>query len=135
MGQSRVAGNPMAHDARLSMFPAREGAGYRYRFISWRTILPNDEHDRSDVHPEGPWWWGIGPVGAVLLIVIGIAGTLWVFLWSDAADDTTAGYQTSRVIAIGLVLLGAAVLERFRSRRSRAHEVHEARKAEDRQNS
>ncbi|MFJ1897012.1 MULTISPECIES: hypothetical protein [unclassified Streptomyces] len=87
--------------------------------------MANDEHDRSEAHPEAPWWWGIGPVGAVLLIVAGIAGTLWVFVWSDAADDTTAGYQTSRVIAIGLVILGAAVLERFRSRRPRATESEE----------
>lgn len=107
------------------MYLARDGAGGRYRFISRRVVLSNDEHDRSDARPEAPWWWGIGPVGAVLLIVIGIAGTLWVFVWSDAMDDTTAGYQTSKVVAIGLVLLGTAVLERFRSRRTRATESEE----------
>ncbi|WNI30662.1 hypothetical protein [Streptomyces sp. ITFR-6] len=89
--------------------------------------MTNDEHDRPDAHPEAPWWWGIGPVGAVLLIVVGIVGTLWVFVWSDAMDDTTAGYQAGKVIAIGLVLLGTAVLERFRSRRPRAAEAEDGR--------
>lgn len=91
--------------------------------------MAHDERDQSDEHPQAPWWWGIGPIGAVLLIVTGIVWALWEFLGSGAADDPAAGYQGSKVVAIGLVLLGAAVLERLRSRRSRAHE------AEDRQNS
>ncbi|MBB5935667.1 hypothetical protein [Streptomyces zagrosensis] len=85
--------------------------------------MPRDEHDPLDEHPQAPWWWGIGPVGAALLCIAGIAWALWEFLGSGAADDSAAGYQGSKVVAIGLVLLGAAVLKRLRSRRSRAHEA------------
>ncbi|MEU1805479.1 hypothetical protein [Streptomyces sp. NPDC019937] len=89
--------------------------------------MAHDERDHSDEHPQAPWWWGVGPIGAVLLIVTGIAWALWEFLGSGATDDPVAGYQASKVVAIGLVLLGAAVLERFRSRRSRAHEAEDQR--------
>ncbi|GAA3093487.1 hypothetical protein ACFQ0X_39020 [Streptomyces rectiviolaceus] len=88
--------------------------------------MAHDEHDRSDEHPQAPWWWGVGPVGAALLIVTGIGWALWAFLGSGTADGPMAGYQASKVVAIGLVLLGAAVLERLRSRRSRAQEAEDA---------
>ncbi|GAA2942902.1 MULTISPECIES: hypothetical protein [Streptomyces] len=81
--------------------------------------MAHDERHRSDEHPQAPWWWGIGPVGAALLVVVGVAGALWAFLGS-AEDDPVGGYGASKVVAIGAVLLGTAVLERFRSRRSRA---------------
>ncbi|MEV1026068.1 hypothetical protein [Streptomyces sp. NPDC050264] len=90
--------------------------------------MTHDNRDQTDEHPQAPWWWGIGPVGAALLIVIGIAWVLWEFLGSGATGDAATGYQASKIVAIGLVLFGTAVLERFRNRRSRAYE------AEDQQN-
>ncbi|MGW9175471.1 hypothetical protein [Streptomyces decoyicus] len=93
--------------------------------MTWRAAVAHDERDQSDAHPQAPWWWGIGPVGAVLLIVTGIAWALWEFVGSGLVDGPAAGYQGSKIVAIGLVLLGTAVLERLRSRRSRAHEAEE----------
>ncbi|MFC8131141.1 hypothetical protein [Streptomyces sp. NPDC057302] len=87
--------------------------------------MPHDERHQSDEHPQAPWWWGIGPVGAVLLIVAGVAWVLWVFLGTSLGDTTTAAYQGSKIVAIGLVLFGTAALERLRSRRSRT-QTHEA---------
>ncbi|MFD7426840.1 hypothetical protein ACFV6Z_07240 [Streptomyces sp. NPDC059818] len=87
--------------------------------------MTNDEHDRTDVHPEAPWWWGIGPVGAVLVIIAGVAGALWAFLGSGDVDVPVVGYQVGKIIAIGLVLLGAAVMEHFRSRHARARKAAE----------
>ncbi|MGW7414442.1 hypothetical protein [Streptomyces sp. NPDC054863] len=88
--------------------------------------MAHDERDTSDGHPQAPWWWGIGPIGAIVLIVIGIAWALWAFLGSGVAGGPMAGYMASKIVAIGLVLVGTAVLERFRSRRARAHGAHEA---------
>ncbi|MFD7923375.1 hypothetical protein ACFV3R_29690 [Streptomyces sp. NPDC059740] len=84
--------------------------------------MAQHERDQSDEHPQAPWWWGLGPVGAALLVLAGIAWALWEFLGPGAADDPAAGYRGSRVVAIGLVLLGTALLQRFRSRRSPADE-------------
>ncbi|MEU5958518.1 hypothetical protein [Streptomyces sp. NPDC047525] len=100
--------------------------------MTWRAALAHDdERDRSATeHPQAPWWWGMGPVGAVLLIAAGIAWVLWSFLGSGAADGPMAGYQGSKIVAIGLVLLGTVVLERLRSRRTQAHEVGEQRAEE-----
>lgn len=84
--------------------------------------MAHDERDRLAEHPQAPWWWGMGPVGAVLLIVAGIGWTLWSFLGSGVADGPMAGYQGSKIAAIGLVLLGTVALERLRSRRSRVDE-------------
>lgn len=94
--------------------------------------MPHDERDRHDQHPQTPWWWGVGPIGAALFIVIGVAGALWAYLGSSAGDNPAGGFSAIKVVAIGLVLLGTAGLERFRSRRSRAPEAsgaHEADKA------
>ncbi|WP_371528120.1 hypothetical protein OG302_20605 [Streptomyces sp. NBC_01283] len=77
------------------------------------------KNDQSDEHPQAPWWWGVGPVGAILIILTGIAWTLWAFLGTASADDPVAGYQGSKIVAVGLVLLGAAALERLRGRRPR----------------
>lgn len=89
--------------------------------------MADDARDRSDEeHPQAPWWWGMGPVGAALLVVAGIAWALWAFLGSSGTEDTsTDGYQASRIIAIGLVIGGTAALERFRARTSRTRRAEE----------
>lgn len=83
----------------------------------------------DDPHPQAPWWWGVGPVGAVVLLGAGITGALWLFPGSpQGADNPAAGYQAGKVVSIGLVLVGTVVLERLRSRTQRADG------AEDREN-
>ncbi|MEE4492211.1 hypothetical protein [Streptomyces sp. BE230] len=101
--------------------PPVPAPGTAIHLMIWSTTLAHDERDRHDDHPQAPWWWGIGPIGAALLIVIGIAWVLWEFVRSGAGHDPVIGYQGGKIVAIGLVLLGTAVLERFRSRRSPTH--------------
>ncbi|UQT58656.1 hypothetical protein M4V62_28290 [Streptomyces durmitorensis] len=93
-------------------------------------LAHDDERDRPAHHPQAPWWWGMGPAGAVLLIAAGIAWALWAFLGSGVAGGPMAGYQSSKIVAIGLVLLGTIVLERLRSRRTRADEAEEQQEEE-----
>ncbi|MEV6840537.1 hypothetical protein AB0N17_39680 [Streptomyces sp. NPDC051133] len=85
--------------------------------------MATGKHDQTDgPHPQAPWWWGIGPVGALVLVLAGIALALWAFFGpSEAADHPMLGYQASKAIAVGLVVLGGALLERLRSRRSTTH--------------
>ncbi|MFG2228148.1 hypothetical protein [Streptomyces sp. NPDC048644] len=67
---------------------------------------------------DGPWWAGIGPVGAVGLIVAGAAVGLWFFLRLPGTPDEpgTAFYGVAKILAIGLVLAGTALLGRLRAR-------------------
>ncbi|WP_328922077.1 hypothetical protein [Streptomyces griseoaurantiacus] len=86
----------------------------------------DDEHGRDgkhggdDWHPQEPWWWGIGPLGAGVLVLVGVGWLLWLYVWSSGAeDDAGAGYGAGKAVCVGLVLLGGAVLERLRSRAAR----------------
>ncbi|MCB5910840.1 hypothetical protein [Streptomyces pinistramenti] len=76
---------------------------------------------------DGPWWVGVGPIGAVVLIVVGIVGEAWVvFRWPGLPDEPdTAYYGVSRVLAIGLVLAGTALLGRLRTRAGKGPEGEE----------
>ncbi|MEV6507336.1 hypothetical protein [Streptomyces sp. NPDC051642] len=80
------------------------------------------DHERSDdqSHPAAPWWWGLGPIGAVGLVVLGIAAALWSFLHlpGTAGNQAVDYYRASRVVAIGLVVAGTALLGRIRTRAS-----------------
>jgi hypothetical protein len=78
----------------------------------------DDERGRDDgPHHQAPWWWGVGPVGAVLLVVAGVGALVWLYVGpSGISDNPGAGYGAGKVVCIGLVLAGGAVLERFRSR-------------------
>lgn len=80
------------------------------------------DHKQSDdrPHPAAPWWWGLGPIGAVGLVVLGIAAVVWSFLHLPGTADNQATdyYQASRIVAIGLVVAGTALLGRIRSRAS-----------------
>lgn len=85
--------------------------------------MARDANDQSD-HPQAPWWWGMGPIGAALLIVLGLAFGLWASLSSDPAD-LSSGYGAVKAVAIGLVVFGSAALERVRSRRLRKTETED----------
>ncbi|MFJ5307192.1 hypothetical protein [Streptomyces sp. NPDC088350] len=78
------------------------------------------DRDDEQTHPAAPWRWGLGPTGAVGLVVVGIAAALWSFLHLPGTTENQAVdyYRASRVVAIGLVLAGAALLGRIRARRT-----------------
>ncbi|MFI5881176.1 hypothetical protein [Streptomyces sp. NPDC051554] len=90
------------------------------------------DQERSDDRPhlESPWWWGLGPIGAVGLVVLGIAAVVWSFLHlpGTAENQATDYYRASRIVAIGLVVAGTALLGRIRTRGSdkKATREHEA---------
>ncbi|MFI9810236.1 hypothetical protein ACIHEJ_39150 [Streptomyces sp. NPDC052301] len=89
--------------------------------------MATDKHNQADgPHPQAPWWWGIGPVSALALVLVGVALALWAFFGpSEAADHPMMGYQASKAIAIGLVVLGSALLERLRSRTSATDQTND----------
>ncbi|MFI1279436.1 hypothetical protein ACH4U5_01495 [Streptomyces sp. NPDC020858] len=64
----------------------------------------------------GPWWAELGAWGAVGLIVVGVVSAVWVFLRLPGAPENlaTGCYQAAKVLAIGLVLAGSALLGRRR---------------------
>ncbi|WP_405988659.1 hypothetical protein [Streptomyces sp. NBC_00986] len=83
-------------------------------------IDSDDARSEDRPHPAAPWWWGLGPIGAVGLVVLGIAAALWSFLHlpGTAENQATDYYRASKVVAIGLVVAGTALLGRIRTRAS-----------------
>ncbi|MZE77137.1 hypothetical protein [Streptomyces xinghaiensis] len=76
------------------------------------------ERTGERVHPVEPWWAGTGTWGAAALIVVGGVAAGWVFLGLPGTSDEVAqGYlQAARVIAVGSVIAGCALLGRRRAR-------------------
>ncbi|MEV0694021.1 hypothetical protein [Streptomyces sp. NPDC050388] len=86
------------------------------------------EHDDERGHDLGPWWAGIGTWGAVALIVIGGLAAAWVFfrLPGTPGESATGYYQAAKIVAIGLVIAGSALLGRRRARAAATEETTEA---------
>ncbi|WP_030545173.1 hypothetical protein [Streptomyces albus] len=82
--------------------------------------MSDKEAERTDerVHPVSPWWAGMGTWGAVALIVFGGVAAAWVFLrLPGTSEEVTQGYyQAARVVAVGSVIAGCALLGRRRAR-------------------
>lgn len=87
-------------------------------------------------HPQAPWWAGLGTRGAVALIVLGGAAAAWTFIapaagltWLPLTPEIPASgyYQAAKIAAIGLVILGTALLGR-RGRAGGAEETRELQK-------
>lgn len=82
--------------------------------------MTDKDVERTDerVRPVEPWWAGTGTWGAVALIVVGGVAAAWVFLGLPGTSDEVAqGYlQAARVIAVGSVIAGCALLGRRRAR-------------------
>ncbi|KNE80895.1 MULTISPECIES: hypothetical protein [Streptomyces] len=83
--------------------------------------MTDEDVERTDerVHPVEPWWAGTGTWGAVALIVVGGVAAAWFFLGLPGTSDEAAaqGYhQAARVIAVGSVIAGCALLGRRRAR-------------------
>ncbi|MEU2975794.1 hypothetical protein ABZ678_01935 [Streptomyces hirsutus] len=81
--------------------------------------------ERGD-HLE-PWWADLGTWGAVALIATGGLAAAWFFFrLPGTPEELAAGYhQAARVVAIGLVIAGSALLGRRRTRATAAEETTE----------
>ncbi|MBL3665157.1 hypothetical protein JL475_03815 [Streptomyces sp. M2CJ-2] len=69
-------------------------------------------------HDLGPWWAGIGTWGAVALIAVGGLAAAWVFfrLPGTPEESATGYHRAAKIVAIGLVIVGSALLGRRRAR-------------------
>ncbi|MEU6115184.1 hypothetical protein ABZ840_11740 [Streptomyces sp. NPDC047117] len=76
--------------------------------------MTHEDVERS--HVEAPWWAGLSGPGAVGLIVLGAVLAVWVFFRLPGTPENLAGgyYGAAKVIAIGAVVAGSALLGRGR---------------------
>ncbi|QHC23935.1 hypothetical protein [Streptomyces sp. GS7] len=75
-----------------------------------------DSADRDGLG-GGPWWAGLGPVGGAVLIVAGLALALFFFLFlgrSGSEQHLRVLLGAGKIVAIGLVLVGTALIARRR---------------------
>ncbi|WP_031080409.1 hypothetical protein [Streptomyces sp. NRRL WC-3549] len=86
-----------------------------------------EQADERGYGPE-PWWAGLGVWGAVALIAFGGLAAVWVtFRLPGTPEELATGYhQAAKVAAIGLVIVGSALLNRWRARGAAAEETNEA---------
>ena len=84
-------------------------------------VEPSDDQGHGPV----PWWADLGTWGAVTLIVLGGLAALWVsFRLPGTPEEPATGYYgAARVVAIGLVIVGAGLLNRRRARSGAAGET------------
>ncbi len=62
-----------------------------------------------------PWWAGLRVAGGVVLAVIGAGLLVWLVLRGDSADEDWARYYgAGKVLAIGCVIAGTALVARRR---------------------
>ncbi|MGW8378021.1 hypothetical protein [Streptomyces sp. ODS28] len=69
----------------------------------------------SAEHPQAPWWADLGLPGGILLIVLGAALGVSLVLFSENWQDSDTLpnlYGVARVVAIGLVVGGGALVTR-----------------------
>ncbi|MEU9012034.1 hypothetical protein AB0D12_20100 [Streptomyces sp. NPDC048479] len=89
-----------------------------------------EQTDERGYNP-GPWWTELGTWGAVALIVFGGLAAAGVSLRLPGAPEelATGYYQAARVVAIGLVTAGCALLGRRRARAAATEETNEPERA------
>ncbi|MFF7205525.1 hypothetical protein [Streptomyces sp. NPDC008141] len=77
-----------------------------------KDVEPTEERG----YGSGPWWADLGAWGAVGLVLFGVLSAGWVFLRLPGTPENlaTGYYQAAKVLAIGLVLAGSALLGRRR---------------------
>ncbi|MFI7102816.1 hypothetical protein ACIBK8_26060 [Streptomyces sp. NPDC050161] len=104
----------------MPVVPPRGAARARRREMTGELTMARDGSAERDDRPagDGPWWAGTGPVGAVGLIVAGAGLGLWFTLRLPGTPDEpgTASYGAAKILAIGLVLAGTALMGRLRAR-------------------
>lgn len=63
------------------------------------------------------WWAGLGWPGGVLLLTAGVGLLLWLLITGKTADDNwSAYYGVGKVLAVGCVVTGTALLAHRRKR-------------------
>lgn len=79
-------------------------------------------------HPVAPWWADLGTWGAVALMAFGGLAAVWVFFRLPGTPEelATGYYQAAKVVAIGLVIAGTALLSRERDRGAAGGKTDEA---------
>jgi hypothetical protein len=87
--------------------------------------MSSDERQGPSGDGTGPWWSELGPVGGVVLIVVGVAAAVWTFLKLPGTPDfaSPAYYGAGRALCVGVAVAGAALFTRSRTRSSRADET------------
>lgn len=81
-----------------------------------------EKETRDEYVPGDAWWAGLGPVGGLVLVLIGVAVAAWAFLdLPGSPGGEHAVYQAAKVGAIGAVVAGTTLLAR-RGRRGGARE-------------
>ncbi|MER6851328.1 hypothetical protein AB0A81_37535 [Streptomyces flaveolus] len=72
---------------------------------------------------DAPWWAGFGPAGGVALLVSGLGLLLWLVLGTGTAgSDWSRSYGAGKILAIGCVVAGTALLARRRGQDDAPHE-------------
>ncbi|MFF1693237.1 hypothetical protein ACFVXC_06360 [Streptomyces sp. NPDC058257] len=94
------------------------------RTVTDKDVEQNDERD----YGPGPWWEDLGAWGAVGLIVFGGLAAVWVFFRLPGTPQEMAMgyYQAAKVVAIGLVIAGTALLGRRRTGADATEKTDEA---------
>ncbi|MFJ8858409.1 hypothetical protein ACIRD8_08215 [Streptomyces sp. NPDC102451] len=92
--------------------------------------MTHKDVERTDEQGYGPapWWADLGAWGALVLIVVGGLGAAWVFFRLPGTLDElwTGYYQAAKVIAIGMVIAGTALMGRRRAGAEGAEDVEGA---------
>lgn len=76
-----------------------------------------DDASRADTTApvEMPWWAAFGPVGGVVLILLGVGGALFLFLGGfDVEGHLMLLHGAAKLVAVGLVVVGTTLLARGR---------------------
>ncbi|WP_433858006.1 hypothetical protein [Streptomyces kronopolitis] len=86
-----------------------------------KDVEPTDER----IHPPEPWWADIGAWGAIAMTAFGALLAAWVFLRLPGTPPEPAYgyYGASKVIALGLVIVGSTLLTRRRARATSTEET------------
>lgn len=74
-------------------------------------------NDETRPAADAPWWAGLGLVGGVVLVAIGGALLLWLMWGGTDGDGWSPYYGAAKVLAIGVVIAGTALMTRGRARK------------------
>ncbi|MEW2219719.1 hypothetical protein AB0939_10490 [Streptomyces sp. NPDC006990] len=62
-----------------------------------------------------PWWAGTGPIGGVVLILLGLGAAAALVVTGHAAPDAYLNlYGAAKIVAVGLVVAGTGLLAKRR---------------------
>ncbi|MEU9125543.1 hypothetical protein AB0C96_37920 [Streptomyces sp. NPDC048506] len=82
-----------------------------------KSAVPMEQPDAPErvSYDASPWWAGLGPVGGAVLVLLGVvAGVLSFLGLPEGHAVPTALYGAGKAVAIGLVIVGTALIGRLR---------------------